>query len=65
MYDELPNERQAVEVRLANRGWQPATYADGEFLDVYGMPLDPYRIVSWRGPSGREVRRHESVGKRH
>jgi hypothetical protein len=65
MYDKLPNERQIVEVHLENRDWQQATYMDGEFFDVHGMPLDPYKIDSWRGANGKVIRRHASVGKSH
>ena len=46
--DRQPADRQVVEVRLANSDWQPATYSGGEFVDVYGMPLDRARITGWR-----------------
>lgn len=58
MYDKLPEERQAVEVCLNNREWQPATYQDGQFVDVYGLPLDAHKISSWRGLDGSRHRLH-------
>jgi len=51
MFDKLPNDRQPIEVRLGNE-WQPATYQDGQFIDAYGLPLDPRKISSWRAPNG-------------
>ena len=62
MFDKLPNDRQMVEVRLENRDWQAATYQDGEFVDAYGMPLDPHKISSWRSPNGNL---HSARGKTH
>lgn len=58
MYDKLPEERQAVEVCLNNREWTPATYQDGQFVDVYGLPLDGKKISSWRGLDGSTHRLH-------
>jgi hypothetical protein len=52
MFDKLPNDRQVVEVRVENHDWQAATYQDGEFVDAYGMPLDPQKISNWRSPNG-------------
>jgi hypothetical protein len=51
MYDKLPSDHQIVEVRIDNHEWQPATYDHGEFVDVFGMPLDKKRISNWRAPS--------------
>lgn len=65
MYDKLPNERQPVEVRLENQTWQPATYVDGEFFDIHGMPLNPYKIIGWRGADRAVFLRHASVRKPH
>src|SRR5258705_4773796 len=48
MNDKLPTDRQIIEVRLGNTEWQPATFRDGEFLDLYGMTIDRRRISSWR-----------------
>jgi len=45
--ERVPADRQIVEVRIGNE-WQPATYTGGEFIDIYGMPLDRRRISSWR-----------------
>jgi hypothetical protein len=56
MLDKLPNERQLVEVRLGN-DWQAATYVDGEFIDMYGMPINPHKISTWRMPIGLSNRR--------
>lgn len=59
MFDKLPNERQPIEVRLGN-DWLPATYQDGQFIDAYGMPLNPHQISSWRAPNGMIVPRGPS-----
>jgi hypothetical protein len=48
MNNELPVERQLVLVRLDNRDWQPATFQYGQFVDVYGLPLDREKISGWR-----------------
>lgn len=57
MKGELPLERQAVQVKLDDGDWQPATYQDGQFVDLYGLPLDHRKISSWRpagtAPNGR------------
>lgn len=55
MNDKLPMDRQVVEVRLGNGEWQPATYRDGEFIDLYGMPLDRKRVSSWRPANSRAM----------
>lgn len=65
MYDKLPSERQPVEVRLENQNWQPATYVDGKFIDAYGMPLNPQKILGWRGADRSVFLRHESLRKVH
>jgi hypothetical protein len=51
--DKLPLDRQVVEVRAGNGEWQPATYRNGEFVDMYGMPLSRHRITGWRPASTR------------
>ena len=51
MKGELPLERQAVQVQINNGEWQPATYQDGQFVDLYGLPLDHRKITS-RRPAG-------------
>jgi hypothetical protein len=48
MNNELPQERQVVEVNFNGHGWQPAVYKQGEFVDVYGLPLDRAKITGWR-----------------
>jgi len=50
----MPLESQVVEVRVGNADWQPATYRDGQFVDVYGMTLDRKRVSGWR-PAGRNA----------
>jgi hypothetical protein len=57
MKGELPLERQAVQVQINNGDWQAATYQDGQFVDLYGLPLDHRKVTSWRpvgaGANGR------------
>jgi hypothetical protein len=52
MKGELPMDRQAVQVQLNNGDWQAATYQDGQFVDLYGLPLDHRKITSWRPAGG-------------
>ena len=52
MKGELPMDRQAVQVKLDEGDWQPATYQDGQFVDTYGLPLDYRKITSWRAAGG-------------
>jgi hypothetical protein len=52
MKGELPLERQAVQVQLNNGDWQAATYQDGQFVDLYGLPLDHKKVTSWRPAGG-------------
>ena len=52
MKGELPLERHAVQVQINNGEWQPATYQDGQFVDLYGLPLDHRKITSWRPAGG-------------
>lgn len=54
MKGELPLERQAVQVQISNGEWQAATYQEGQFVDLYGLPLDHQKITSWR-PAGGSV----------
>ena len=49
--DQLPSDRQAVQVKFDNCDWQPATYRYGQFVDAYGIPLDPEKISGWRPAS--------------
>jgi hypothetical protein len=46
--DKLPMDRQVIEVRLGTAEWQPAMFRDGEFVDMYGIPLERRKISSWR-----------------
>jgi hypothetical protein len=48
MLEKLPNDHQVVEVCVNNREWLQATYQNGEFVDVYGVPLDLQTISNWR-----------------
>jgi hypothetical protein len=52
MKGELPLERQAVQVQINNGEWQAATYQDGQFVDLYGLPLDHRKVTSWRPAGG-------------
>ncbi|HEY6984507.1 MAG TPA: hypothetical protein VH375_00380 [Rhodanobacteraceae bacterium] len=57
MKGELPMERQAVQVKINDGEWQPAVYQDGQFVDLYGLPLDYRKITTWR-PSGAATSGH-------
>jgi len=48
MQNDLPNERQTVEVSFTGNDWQPATFRHGQFVDRYGLPLDREKIADWR-----------------
>ena len=48
MSDENPLERQMVEVHFDDRAWLSAIYQNGEFVDLFGLPLDRQRISGWR-----------------
>jgi hypothetical protein len=52
---KLPMDRQVIEVRLGTDEWQPAMFRDGEFLDLYGIPLERRRISSWRPAKANAV----------
>jgi hypothetical protein len=52
MKGELPMERQAVQVKINDGDWQPATYQDGQFVDSYGLPLDAAKISAWKPVGG-------------
>ena len=52
MKGELPMDRQAVQVKINDGDWQPAVYQDGQFVDLYGLPLDHRKITSWRPAGG-------------
>ena len=52
MKGELPVDRQPVQVQLNNGDWQAVTYQDGQFVDLYGLPLDHQKITSWRPAGG-------------
>lgn len=48
---ELPSEGQRVDVRIGTGDWQQATFRRGEFIDAYGLALDPGRISEWQASS--------------
>jgi len=48
MLTDLPAERQTVEVNFEGNSWQPAFFRNGQFVDIYGLPLDRQRISGWR-----------------
>ena len=48
MLTEFPKERQTVEVNFDGNAWQPAIFQNGQFVDIYGLPLDGQKISSWR-----------------
>jgi|KBSMisStaDraftv2_1062788.scaffolds.fasta_scaffold375093_4 hypothetical protein len=48
MVTELPTDRQTVEVNFDGNVWQPAIFRNGQFVDIYGLPLNPEKISSWR-----------------
>jgi len=52
MKGELPMDRQAVQVKIDDGDWQAAVYQDGQFVDLYGLPLDSHKISSWRPAGG-------------
>jgi hypothetical protein len=52
MKGELPMDRQAVQVKIDDGDWQAAVYQDGQFVDLYGLPLDSLKVSSWRPAGG-------------
>jgi hypothetical protein len=52
MQNETPQEGQDVQVKMGNN-WQAATYRRGQFVDVYGLPLDAQRISDWQAMEPR------------
>jgi hypothetical protein len=53
MNHETPDEGQRVEVRVGQGRWQAATYRHGQFIDAYGLALDPGRVVEWQATPAR------------
>jgi hypothetical protein len=47
MNNEFPAEGQIVRAKIGNGMWQPATYRCGQFVDLYGLPLDQRKISAW------------------
>jgi hypothetical protein len=52
MQNETPQEGQDVQVKMGSN-WQAATYRRGQFVDVYGLPLDSQRISEWQAMEPR------------
>jgi hypothetical protein len=52
MQNETPQEGQDVQVKMGS-SWQEATYRRGQFVDVYGLPLDAQRISEWQAMEPR------------
>ena len=50
MNREPPREGQSVQVRIGEGAWQPATFRRGQFIDIYGLVLDPRRVSDWQAP---------------
>lgn len=48
-----PEEGQDVQVRIGSGAWQSATYRRGQFVDAFGLPLDPQRISEWQATEPR------------
>jgi hypothetical protein len=48
MPEDLPQEQQVIEIRFNGDDWQLAVFQHGEFVDVFGLPLDRTRISDWR-----------------
>lgn len=51
--DEMPSDHQVVQITLDDHAWQQATYRRGEFVDIFGLPLDLQKITSWRPLDGK------------
>jgi hypothetical protein len=48
MDTRCPNDGQVVQVRIDDGEWQPATFRDGQFVDLYGLPLDAAKMSEWK-----------------
>ncbi len=59
MNSKLPVERQLVLVTLDDHDWQPATFRNGKFVDMYGLPLDSEKISNWRPAEGSSAKGFE------
>src|SRR5690348_2106409 len=53
MNGNIPEEGQDVQVRIGSGAWQSATYRRGQFVDAFGLPLDPQRISEWQATEPR------------
>lgn len=61
MNREPPREGQHVQVRIGEGAWQPATFRRGQFIDIYGLALDPRRISEWQASMPREPSERDAL----
>jgi hypothetical protein len=62
MSNETPQEGQDVQVKMGNN-WQAATYRRGQFVDVYGLPLDAQRISEWQAVEPRAQPQRDTLAE--
>ena len=43
-----PVEGQVVQVKIDGGEWQSATYREGQYVDMYGLPLDASKVSDWK-----------------
>jgi hypothetical protein len=46
-----PIEGQQIQVKLKDGEWQEATYREGTYVDLYGLPLAADKVLAWRPAS--------------
>jgi hypothetical protein len=60
MINGQPTEGQVVQVKIDGGEWQTATFREGHYVDLYGLPLDASKVSEWkleaRTPARPEVR---------
>ncbi len=60
MINGQPTEGQVVQVKIDGGEWQTATFREGHYVDLYGLPLDASKVSEWkpeaRTPARAEVR---------
>lgn len=62
MNNETPQEGQDIQVRIGS-GWQAATYRRGQFVDVYGLPLDAQKISEWQAMEPRAQSQRDTLAE--
>jgi hypothetical protein len=62
MNNEIPQEGQEVRVKIGNGDWQSATCRGGQFVDLYGLPLDTHRVSEWQPAAPRTRTDHDDPG---